>query len=141
MTDPLAPFRRRNNVPLPVEPPPTPPGYVAFGGKDRVERLKIHFAKGMTHAPGYLYLRDVSSDGEHGTNCVLMFDFMVILVRGKNLQPMVTALRLGTADFIQEFNSDLWPQPADDSPLIEAIEIVSQDEKLFGALPKNSSSS
>ncbi len=93
-----------------------------------MERLKIHFAKERTHAPSYLHLQNLSYDGQHGTNCVLMFDFMCVLIRGKNLQGLVTALALGTVDFIQEFNPDLWPKPDDKSPLIESIEIMQPDE-------------
>jgi hypothetical protein len=93
-----------------------------------VERLKIRFAKDRTHAPSYLHLQNLSYDGEHGTSCVLIFDFMCVLIRGKNLQGLVTALENGTVDFIQEFNPDLWPKPDDKSPLIESIEIMQPDE-------------
>jgi hypothetical protein len=127
MIDPLARYRRK-----PLEetttPPVEPAGYVAFGGKDRVERLKIRRVKALTHAPSYLHLQNLSYDGEHGTNCVLIFDFMCVLIRGKNLQGLVMALELGTVDFIQEYNPALWPKPTDNSPLIESIEIMQPDE-------------
>jgi hypothetical protein len=126
MTDPLAPYRRKPTTT--AEPPKEPAGYVAFGGKDRVERLKIHFAKERTHAPSYFHLQNLSYDGQHGTSCVWMFDFMCVLIRGKNLQGLVTALALGTVDFVQEFNPDLWPKPDDKSPLVESIEIMQPDE-------------
>ena len=126
MTDPLAPYRRKPTTP--AEPPKEPAGYVAFGGKARVERLKIHFAKERTHAPSYFHLQNLSYDGQHGTSCVWMFDFMCVLIRGKNLQGLVTALALGTVDFVQEFNPDLWPKPDDKSPLVESIEIMQPDE-------------
>ena len=125
MTDLLAAYRRKPTV----EADKVPSGYVAFGGKDRVERLKIRFANGLTHAPRYFYLRNISHDGEHGTNCVLLFEFMVVLLKGKNLQSLISSLMLGTVDFIQEFNPDVWLKPSDDSPLIEAIEIIQSDEK------------
>lgn len=126
MTDPLAPYRR--NKTAVTEPPKEPAGYVAFGGKDRVERLKIRRVKELTHAPSYLHLQNLSYDGEHGTNCALIFDFMCVLIRGKNLQGLVAALESGTVDFIQEFNPDLWPKPADNLPLIESIEIMQPGE-------------
>jgi hypothetical protein len=126
MTDPLAPYRR--NKTTVTEPPKEPADYVAFGGKDRVERLKIRFAKERTHAPSYLHLQNLSYDGEHGTSCVLIFDFMCVLIRGKNLQGLVTALENGAVDFIQEFNPDLWPKPDEKSPLIESIKIMQPDE-------------
>ena len=126
MTDPLAPYRRSKTTV--TEPPKEPAGYVAFGGKDRVERLKIRFAKERTHAPSYLHLQNLSYDGEHGTSCVLIFDFMCVLIRGKNMQGLVSALENGTVDFIQEFNPDLWAKPDEKSPLIESIEIMQPDE-------------
>jgi hypothetical protein len=137
MTDPLAPYRR-NKTPV-TEPPKEPAGYVAFGGKDRVERLKIRRVKELTHAPSYLHLQNLSYDGEHGTSCALIFDFMCVVIRGKNLQGLVAALESGTVDFIQEFNPDLWPKPDDKSPLIESIEIMQPDENpSLAALEKSS---
>ena len=137
MTDPLAPYRR--NKKTVTEPPQEPAGYAAFGGKDRVERLKIRRVKELTHAPSYLHLQNLSYDGEHGTNCALIFDFMCVLIRGKNLQGLVAALESGTVDFIQEFNPDLWPKPADNLPLIESIEIMQPCENPSLAASEKSS--
>jgi hypothetical protein len=53
-----------------------------------------------------------------------MFEFMIVLVRGKNLQGVITAIESGTADFIQQYDPGLWPKPADDAPFIESIEVV-----------------
>jgi hypothetical protein len=80
-------------------------------------------------------------DEPYGTNFVLHFTFMTVLVRGRNLLPVVTAIELGTADYIQQFDPARWPKPKDDkAPVIESIEIdvhengpsVSDDE-----LPQN----
>jgi len=69
--------------------------YVAFGGKDRVERLQIRRVLAPVRAPRYLHLYDLAFDGHFGTNFVLFYDFMVVMVRGKNLQGLVSALQLG----------------------------------------------
>lgn len=123
--DPLAPYRR---TPLPPEAtttrPKEPEGYVAFGGKDRVERLRIRRAMAPTRSPRYLHLQDMAYDGKFGTNCVLVYEFMMVQVRGKNLQGMIVAIENGTVDFIQEYDPDLWPKPADDAPFIESIEVI-----------------
>jgi hypothetical protein len=48
-----------------------------------------------------------------------------VKVRGTNLLPIVTALELGTADYIQEFDAERWAKPKDPkAPLIESIEVV-----------------
>jgi hypothetical protein len=123
--DPLAPYRRK---PLVTEPtitgPKEPEGYIAVGGKDRVERLRIRRVMAPTRSPRYLHLQDMAYDGNFGTNFALMFEFMIVLVRGKNLQGVLTAIESGTADFIQQYDPDLWPKPADDAPFIESIEVI-----------------
>lgn len=129
MTDPLAQFRKK-----PVVVSSTPPAamataeaYAAFGAKDRTERLRIRRAMAPTRSPSYNYLLDVLYDGSFGTNFSLLYTFMVVLVRGRNLQAVVSALEAGTADFIQEFDSDRWTRPDANAPFIESIEVVVQE--------------
>jgi hypothetical protein len=90
--------------------------------------LKIKRANKPTHAPGYGYLLDIIYDGNHGTNFVLVYTILGVKVSGKNLQPVIMALLAGTADFIQEYDRNLWPTPLDaQTPVIESIEVVVQD--------------
>ncbi len=122
--DLLAKFRR------PVEAAQTPAlnkeaeTYAAFGGKDRVERLQIRRVLDPVRAPRYMHLYDMAFDGHYGLNFTLFYEHMVVMVRGKNLQGLVSALQLGTVDFIQEYHSELWDKPADDAPIIESIKIA-----------------
>ena len=130
MSDPLHKYRRTPLPPQTEAATPEPEAveeYLAFAAKERVERLKIKRASAPTRSPGYDYLLDVAYDGGYGTNFVLVYTFMMVLVRGKNLQPVIMALQAGTADFIQEFDQDEWAKPAADAPLIESIEVVVQD--------------
>jgi len=129
MNDPLAQFRKKPIVPgSGTAPPQTPEGYVAFDAKDKVDRLKIRRANDPTRSPGYAYLLDVVYDGEYGTNFVLVFTFLMVLVKGRNLQNLIMALEMGTAEFIQEFDADRWQKPADEkAPFIETIEVVVQE--------------
>jgi hypothetical protein len=127
MTDPLAPYRKKPlETPAAVESKAAKEAYVAFSAKDRVERLRIRRAMAPTRSPRYLYLQDMAYDGGFGTNFVLCFEFMLVIVRGKNLQGMISALENDTADFIQEYHPDLWDKPADGEPIIESIEVVLQ---------------
>ena len=131
MADPLAQFRKS---------PQVPPGaastgdggskeeYAAFGAKDKVQRLRIRRAMAPTRSPGYAYLLDVVYDGSYGTNFVLVYTFLMVLVRGQNLQQLVFALENGQVDFIQEFDAAQWDKPSDSSAaFIESIEIVVQE--------------
>ncbi len=129
MNDPLAQFRKRPiGSGAATQPPVGSDGYVAFDAKDKVDRLKIRRANDPTRSPGYAYLLDVVYDGAFGTNFVLVYTFLMVLVRGRNLQTVITALEMGTADYIQEFDPERWQKPKDDkAPFIESIEVVVQD--------------
>lgn len=121
--DPLAAFRRKpveGANPLAKE----SETYVAFGGKDRVERLQIRRVLAPVRAPRYLHLYDMAFDGHYGLNFTLFYEHMVVMVRGKNLQGLVSALQNSTVDFIQEYHPELWDKPADDAPIIESITIA-----------------
>ena len=136
--DPLAAFRRKpveGANPLAKE----AETYVAFGGKDRVERLQIRRVLDPVRAPRYMHLYDMAYDGHYGFNFTLFYDFMVVMVRGKNLQGLVSALQLGTVDFIQEYHADVWDKPAADAPLIESIEVVVNGEQSKAPKSENKS--
>jgi hypothetical protein len=122
--DPLAKFRRPQTEPakLPALNKEAE-SYVAFGAKDRVERLQIRRVQEMHRSPRYLNLTDVCYDGHYGLTCTLFFDDLIVCIRGKNLQGMVAALQSGTADFIQEYHPELWEKPADDAPIIESMQV------------------
>ena len=129
MADPLAQYRKQPpGAAAETTPPKDADEYAAFDAKDRVDRLKIRRTNDPTRSPGYAYLLDVVYDGSYGTNFVLVYTFLMVLVRGRNLQPVILALEMGTAEFIQEFDADRWQKPADGKlPFIESIEVVVQD--------------
>jgi hypothetical protein len=128
MSDPLAQYRKKPSGTTPAETPPpkAPLEYMAFDAKDNVDRLSIRQANTQSRTPGYAYLLDITHDGPFGTNFVLYYSFMlVVMVEGKNLQPVIMALQMGTAEFIQEYDADRWPMPKDSkAPFIESIKIV-----------------
>jgi len=104
MADPLSHFRKTPAAPSGGGPAAPKEEYVAFGAKDRVARLRIRRATGPTRSPIYRYLLDVVYDGSYGTNFVLVYTFLMVLVRGQNLQAVVSAIENGMGDFIQEYD-------------------------------------
>ncbi len=133
MSDPLAQFRKK--VPVAAAPAAAtgkPSEYAAFGAKDRVTRLQLRRVLNPWRSPAYSNLLDISYDGEHGLNFVLVYGFMFVLVRGKNLQAVVHAIQEGTAEFIQQFDADQWQEPAPGAPLIESIEIAQPGQANVG---------
>jgi hypothetical protein len=128
MNDPLAQYRKKpvGNSTTETPPPKSPVEYSAFDAKDNVDRLSIRQANTQSRTPGYAYLLDITHDGPFGTNFVLYYSFMmVVMVEGKNLQPVIMAIQMGTAEFIQEYDADRWPVPKDNkAPFIDSIKVV-----------------
>jgi hypothetical protein len=136
--DPLAQYRRTPTAPAPaggVQPSEDTGEYVAFGTKDKVHRLDIRCAAPLAHLPSYNILHNITYDRPFGTNFILTYGIIIVLVRGQNLQKMIFAIGNHMADFIQEFDPKRWAKPTDaTAAFIESIEVkileggVSADE-------------
>jgi hypothetical protein len=132
--DPLSQFRKTPTTPKGgMVPPIEADEYAAFGTKDKVQRLRIRRNTPLVHSPGYNLLLDIVSDGRDGTNFILVYNVLLVMVQGKNLQKMVFAIESGMADFIQEFDPKRWQKPEDDTAaFIESIEIKITDGSPLG---------
>jgi hypothetical protein len=133
--DPLAQYRKTPVAPKGGSVQRDDDGYVAFGTKDKVRRLRICNSS-LVHSPAYNLLLNVVSDGKHGTCFILVFTVMAVMVKGKNLQKMVFAIENHMADYIQEFDSERWQKPNDAAAaFIDSIEVSVKDGDLqFGDL-------
>jgi hypothetical protein len=140
MNDPLAQYRKKPIGTVAEPPPPKgPEEYMAFDAKDKVDRLSIRKADRQARTPSYGYLLDIAHD-EPGTSFMLYYSFMLmVLVVGRNLKPVIMAIQMGTAEFIQEYDPARWPKPKDDkAPVIESIEFIVEQGGPSGTPQKKS---
>jgi hypothetical protein len=128
MRDPLAVFGFREDKPAKPEPQETGSGelsqYLASDAKDRSKYLQIRTARGIHRAPAYAYLLDVIHDGERGTEIALLFSFMMVEIRGRNLQETAISLLRRECAFIEEFNHKAFILPKPTEAIIESIDIT-----------------
>src|ERR1700753_2984083 len=125
--DPLAQYRKTPRTPKGLMPRDGEDGYLAFGTKDKVRRLRICNSS-LVHSPAYNLLLNVVSDGKHGTSFILVYTVMMVMVKGRNLQKMVFAIENHMADYIQEFDSERWQKPNDaQAAFIDSIEVSVKD--------------
>src|SRR5580698_5764189 len=87
--------------------------YSAFGAKDKPSRLRIRCAAQPTISIRNDLLLTVTYDELEGTNFVLLYQVLLVMVRGRNLKELIQALENDNAHFIQEFNPHRWAKPAD----------------------------
>jgi hypothetical protein len=135
-TDPLAEFRKNGAGAQQAPPSSTAHDeremYRALAGKDnqRKARLDIRRKDGMAHAVGYNFIVEICYDRKGYTGILLVLTTMLVKIKGRNLRPIVDALKLGTCEFIQEYDPASFDPPDDPSaPLVESIEVVSAAEQ------------
>jgi hypothetical protein len=133
--DPLAQFRRNQSAPKAADTPAVSEGrgpYRAFAGKDnqRRARLDIRRKDGMAHAVGYNFIIEITYDRRGYTAILLVLSTMLVKVKGKRLRPIVDALKLGTCEYIQEFDAEEFDPPEDaGGPVVDSIEVISAAEQ------------
>jgi len=131
MLDPLAAFGFKDTKPARAAATESGSGdlpeYLAFDAKDRSKCLQIKTARGVYRAPTYTNLLDVISDGERGEEISLLFSFMVIDIRGKNLQLVAHSLIKRECAFIQDYSPSKFAQPKPEEAIIDSIEITAKE--------------
>jgi hypothetical protein len=123
--DPLAIFKRNPIVDRQESETamPSDDEYVAFHAVDRDQKRLSARAVGVAwvHA-SYSFLQYITEDAGRGRMFYIIFGFMVMEVRGRNLSPVVDAIRRDACVFIQQFDPARWPKPKDTSlPFIDSI--------------------
>jgi hypothetical protein len=63
----------------------------------------------------------------------LVYSFMAVEVKGRNLKDVRRAIQLGRCEFIQEFHEEEFQQPGKNEPVIESIKFIA-GEKLADIL-------
>lgn len=107
-----------------VLPGPTRVVYDAFRRSDkRVQKLKFRPRNRAWERIAYHALYRIVEDGIYGTQIGLVYNFAVIVIKGRNLQPIAEAIDSEQCDYVQQFDADRWEKPSDPkAPFIEAME-------------------
>ena len=143
--DPLTRFTDKFRPKPPTE-PRTPPSaaygpvplpradgreaYEAFDAKDRAYAhgfdIRCSRNGALSYVIMYSYIHALAYDRRSWTRIFITVSGLAIEIHGRNLRPIVDALRTRTCDFIQEYSEDehVLPQPADNAAaFIESISV------------------
>ncbi len=58
----------------------------------------------------------------------LIYSFMAIEVKGKNLKEVRRAIQNGRCEFIQEFHEEEFQKPGKEAPVIESIKFIAGEK-------------
>lgn len=115
----LAPVAGKNHLGSSLAP------YEAFKiASKRQLRLKVRPAMRAWERINYGYLLRIVEDGIYGTEIALVFTFSVIVIKGRNLQPIAEAIDAECCEFVQQYDPTRWNKPTDaTAPFIEEMTI------------------
>lgn len=106
--------------------------YEPFGTKDKLHRLDLRASDGLSHALPYSHLLLLSYNRRTYAEIFLTISGMAATIKGRNLRPIVDALKLHTCEFIQAFDPAEFLQPEDDAaPYVERVTV-----ELIGPKPR-----
>ena len=97
--------------------------YLAHEGKDRQIYLRLHPYKRKSSGSEYRHLFYYEYDDEIFETLVLEFGFIEVLVTGKNLEPIVTAIDNHTCRYIREFHPDVHEHPGEGQPIVTQLSV------------------
>jgi hypothetical protein len=100
------------------------PEYQAFDAKDRTKIIRIRRTNGTHHAPANTYLLDVVSDGGKNQEIAIIYSFMVVKIRGRNLHRLQLVIEKRECDFIQNYDPLVFAPPEPDEAVIYDIEVI-----------------
>ena len=58
----------------------------------------------------------------------MIFSFMAVEIRGRNLREVRRAIQSGRCEFIQEYNEEEFQKPGHDAPVIESIKFITGEK-------------
>jgi hypothetical protein len=105
-------------------PAPVQSGYEAYRRADsRQVRLKLRPKDRAWERINYGYLQRIVEDGDFGTQIGLVYSFAVVIIKGRNLQPVIDAIDAEQCEVVQQFDSERWEKPLDPkAAFVERIE-------------------
>jgi hypothetical protein len=104
----------------------TGPGRVPYVAFNRLSRsqysLKTRPKDDIWRRLNYDALLRIEEDQFYGKAIGLYFTFAVVLIKGRNLQSIADAIDVHQCEYVQEFDSQRWPEPTDEkAPFISEL--------------------
>lgn len=103
--------------------------YAAFDTRGKAfPYLEIRCVTKLSHAPQFkCFIKTIpGTDFDH--SFTLLYSFMAVEIRGRNLDAMRRAIQTGHCEFIQEFHDWDFLQPLPGWPVIESIEFITGEK-------------
>ena len=125
---PLAKYRKGGTIPplenelATAEPLPQDDKYLAFYPVDREPRcLEVRASGAAWLHPSYSFYQYVAEDAGRGRRFDIVYGFMVVSVKGRNLHAVVQSITRHSCAWIQQYDASRWERPEPSAPIIEGI--------------------
>lgn len=129
MNDPLAQFRRQQTSPQATN---TATGKRPYEAYDKTGKpcayTEIRCVMQPSQSPQSRFFMAAIFSSDFDNAFTLIYSFMAVEVKGKNLKEIRRAIQNGRCEFIQEFHEEEFQMPGKNEPVIESIKFVAGEK-------------
>lgn len=103
--------------------------YVAYDATDKLSSfLEIRCLTQPSQAPQSRFLMAVVFSADYDEAISLIYSFMAVEIKGKNLKEVRRAIQNGRCEFIQEYHENDFANPAKNDPVITSIKFIAGEK-------------
>ncbi|HEU5375750.1 MAG TPA: hypothetical protein VFV38_09945 [Ktedonobacteraceae bacterium] len=132
MGDQLSRFRREQPATKANAPVNTTAGKRAYEAFDKTGKpspyTEIRCVTQPSQSPQSRFFMAAVFSNDFDDAFTLIYSFMAVEVRGKNLKEIRRAIQNGRCEFIQEYHENEFSMPAKGEPVIEAIRFITGEK-------------
>jgi len=135
MNDPLSQFRREQTTLTTTNNKASKTGtrkkpYEAFDSTGKPSPYtEIRCVLQPSQSPQSRFFMGAVFSIDYNDAFTLIYSFMAVMVKGRNLKEVRRAIQMSCCEFIQEYNENEFLKPGKDTPMIASIQFIT-DEKL-----------
>jgi hypothetical protein len=130
LNDPLSQFRRKETLPPITN--TTIPGKRLYEAYDKSGRpcayTEIRCVMQPSQSPQSRFFMALIFSSDFEDAFTLIYSFMAVEVKGKNLREVRRAIQNGRCEFIQEFHEEEFQAPGKNEPVIDSIKFVAGEK-------------
>lgn len=129
MSDPLAQFRTQGQKNTTHPPGTGKRPYEAYDKKGKPSPYtEILCVSQPSQSPQTRFFLAAVFSADYDDAVTLLYSFMAVEIKGRNLKPVRQAIQNGRCEFIQEYHENEFSEPAKGEPVIESIRFIAGEK-------------
>ena len=129
MSDPLAQYRTQGKQSTAIQQDTGKRPYEAYDKKGKpCPYTEILCVSQPSQSPQTRFFLAAVFSADYDDAFTLLYSFVAVEIKGRNLKPIRQAIQNGRCEFIQEYHENEFSEPGKGEPVIESIRFIAGDK-------------